>query len=91
MDVLITLILVIIPLYICISNHLSIYLKKIQLYLSIIINKVREKKEERGMLKRYRSQPEKAPNNQSWNDLSNKINNDNIEENPQKKVRISSY
>ena len=33
-------------------------------------------KKDGGLLKEHRSQPEGVPNDQSWNNLNNKINND---------------
>ena len=39
-----------------------------------VLQKIRKKKKDEVMLKWHRSQPERAPNGQSWNNLNKKIN-----------------
>lgn len=43
------------------------------------------------MSKGFRSQPEGAPNGQSWNNLSSKINNIVSDYNPTYKINIYEY
>lgn len=44
-----------------------------------------------GMSKGHRSQPQRAPNIQSWNDLSNKVNSVVLNYNPKCKVNIHTF
>ena len=46
------------------------------------------KKQRLGHAKGHRSQPQRAPNSQSWNNLSNKINSAVLHCNPKIKVNI---